>query len=337
MKSFFTICFFVVTLMFVAASSAQEPGSWRDSSKHTVQFVTVENGVRLEVLDWGGSGRPLVLLAGLGWTAHVFDEFAPKLTDSYHVYAITRRGYGASSKPATGYTEDRLTDDDLCVFDALKLVRPIVAGHSIAGNELSQLGIHHYDRIGALIYLDALNDGADDYTDYDELWTKMPESMRKPHQPAASDRKSFPAYREWRIRISGIAIPESEVHNQFAQNPDGSVGADKTPDYVPKAIMTGNWKHDYSQIRVPVLAFVAYDKTPQEQILEHHVNDSAERTIVEAVYGTYVGMAKNRIKRINSAAGGATVVELWGAHHFVFMSNEAEVLREIHKFADSPR
>jgi len=40
----------------------------------------VDDNVKLEVLDWGGTGRPLVLLAGLGNTAHVFDDFAPKLT-----------------------------------------------------------------------------------------------------------------------------------------------------------------------------------------------------------------------------------------------------------------
>jgi len=43
-------------------------------SKHKIQFVNVEDGVRLEVPDWGGSGRPIVLLAGLGFTAHVFDS-----------------------------------------------------------------------------------------------------------------------------------------------------------------------------------------------------------------------------------------------------------------------
>ena len=62
-----------------------ESVSWQDPSKHGVQFVAVEDGVRLEVLDWGGPGRPLVLLAGLGFSAHVFDGFAEKLTDTYHV------------------------------------------------------------------------------------------------------------------------------------------------------------------------------------------------------------------------------------------------------------
>jgi pimeloyl-ACP methyl ester carboxylesterase len=341
MKSLFELCFLLgVTLSTSPPGHAQQPGPWHDPSNHKIQFVKVEEGVDLEVLDWGGAGRPLVLLAGLGWTAHVFDDFAPKLTDSYHVYGITRRGCGASSKPASGYAEERLAEDDLRVFDALKLAAPIVAGHSIAGNELSTLGIHHYDRIAGLVYLDALNDGADDYTDLDVLWTKMPESMRKSPEPSPSDKKSFSAYRDWRVKASGIAIPESEYRNQFAQNSDGSVGEYKAPDFVSKAIMDGNWKHDYSQIRVPVLAFVAYDTPegpPQEQIRKYHVTDASERTTVEAVYGTYIGMTRIRIDRIKRAAGGAHVVELWGAHHFVFLSNKEEVLREMLGFAASLR
>ena len=67
------------------------------SSPHTIQMVSVEKGVSLEVLDWGGHGRPVILLAGLGNTAHVFDKFAPKLATRYQVYGITRRGFGASS------------------------------------------------------------------------------------------------------------------------------------------------------------------------------------------------------------------------------------------------
>jgi non-heme chloroperoxidase len=72
-----------------------------DSSPHKVQFVTVEEGVQLEVLDWGGLGRPLIFLAGNGDTAHAFDNFAPKFTGQNHVYGITRKGFGASSKPAS--------------------------------------------------------------------------------------------------------------------------------------------------------------------------------------------------------------------------------------------
>jgi hypothetical protein len=94
-------------LMVLAPGCAQR---WHDPSKHNVQFIPVEDGVRLEVLDWGGSGRPVVLLAGLGTSAHVFDGFAEKLAESYHVYGITRRGYGASTRTQSGYSAQGRAD-----------------------------------------------------------------------------------------------------------------------------------------------------------------------------------------------------------------------------------
>jgi len=201
------IVLLVLTLFHAGLGHGQPSGPWRDPSPHQVRGVTVEPGVRLEVLDWGGSERPLVLLAGLGMTAHVFDGFAEKLTGSSHVYGITRRGYSASSRPASGYTEDRLVEDDLRVLDALNLAQPVMAGHSVAGNELSELGIHHYGRIGGLVYLDALNDGADDYTEYDALCSKLPEAMRGPPTPSPSDLKSFPVYGDGRMRTDGTQFP----------------------------------------------------------------------------------------------------------------------------------
>jgi non-heme chloroperoxidase len=105
---------------------SQQPPEWKDPSPHIRQFVTVDKNVRLEVLDWGGSGRPLVLLAGGGDTAHAFDDFAPKLTPSFHVYGITRRGFGQSGFSLEGWGADRLGDDVLAVLDSLKLQRPVL-------------------------------------------------------------------------------------------------------------------------------------------------------------------------------------------------------------------
>jgi non-heme chloroperoxidase len=120
----------VLLLSLTARASAQQQAPWHDPTPHTVQFITVDKDVKLEVLDWGGSGHALVLLTGLGNTAHVFDDFAQKLTPEYHVYGITRRGYGASSAPAPDkdtYSADRLGDDVLAVLDALKLDRPCLS------------------------------------------------------------------------------------------------------------------------------------------------------------------------------------------------------------------
>ena len=69
---------------------ATKETAWADPSPHSAQFIPVEKNVKLEVLDWGGFGKPLVLLAGLGNSAHIFDNFAPKLTATYHVRTALR-------------------------------------------------------------------------------------------------------------------------------------------------------------------------------------------------------------------------------------------------------
>lgn len=122
-----------------------------DTAHHTVRYVTVEPGVQLEVLDWGGNGRPVVLLHGMNATAHAFDDFAPALARDYHVFAVTRRGSGRSSMPDTGYSFERKGDDVLAVLDSLHLERPVLVGHSAAGGQLSSVGSRNPKRV----YLDA--------------------------------------------------------------------------------------------------------------------------------------------------------------------------------------
>lgn len=63
-----------------------------------------------------------------------------------------------SSKPefvTANYDAARLGDDVLAVIAALHLSHPILAGHSLAGEELSNIGFHHPDAVAGLIHLDA--------------------------------------------------------------------------------------------------------------------------------------------------------------------------------------
>jgi non-heme chloroperoxidase len=146
-----------ITMLLVGHAFGQTPPK-PDPSPHMVQMVTVADNVQLEVLDWGGSGRPLVLLAGLGSTGHDFDTFAPRFIATHHVYAVTRRGFGASSKPVPdghNYSAEQLGDDVLALVDALKLERPVLAGHSLAGEELSSVASRHPEKLAGVVYLDA--------------------------------------------------------------------------------------------------------------------------------------------------------------------------------------
>ena len=77
MRSMFAVLLAVAVLTPTRTATAQ----WRDPTSHTTQLVAVDQGVQLEVLDWGGTGQPVVLLTGSGHTAHVYDHFAPRLLD----------------------------------------------------------------------------------------------------------------------------------------------------------------------------------------------------------------------------------------------------------------
>ena len=88
--------------------------------------------------------------------AHRFDGFDPQFTARYHVYGITRRGSGESSKPAPAngnYSADRLGDDVLAVMKALHIERPVLIGHSIAGEELSSIGSRFPEKVSGLLGL----------------------------------------------------------------------------------------------------------------------------------------------------------------------------------------
>jgi pimeloyl-ACP methyl ester carboxylesterase len=151
-------CLISVVSILLAAPQV----TWKDPSPHGVKHVVVEENVQLEVLDWGGSGPGLVLLAGLGGTAHQFDELAPVLTSRYRVIGVTRRGHPGSSSPATGYGHARLAEDVLHVIDTMGIGKAIVVGHSFAGEEMHVLGARYSEKIRGLVYVDAAFDRGDD-------------------------------------------------------------------------------------------------------------------------------------------------------------------------------
>ena len=327
----------MVTALAVTFLCAQ-PLQWKDPSPHRIHFVHVDDGVQLEVFDWGGSGRPLVLLAGSGNTAHIFDDLAVKLTSFCHVYAVTRRGYGASSHPESGFGAQRLGDDVLVVLDSLHLDRPVLAGHSLGGHELTALASAHPNRAAGLIYMDSSADPSFDWQPYMELRKKLPPAMAMSYPKASpEDRRSFHAYREWQMRSLGIAFPESELRNDFSTKPDGSMGEYQTPVSVRDAITAGMRKPDYSGIRVPVLAFFTLPAPLKNQMERYQPRTAEERTAMKQVFAADVEWARRSIDRLRSGVPAARVVELPGANHYIFLSNESDVLLGIRQFVTTLR
>ena len=238
----------LVLLLLVGSACAQTatvPMAQLPNVTPSVQFVTVDQGVKLEVLDWGGSGKPLVLLAGLGNTAHVFSDFAPKLTGEFHNYGITRRGYGASTPATRGYGVDQLGDDVLAVLDALKLEHPILVGHSIAGEELSSLAARNPSKVRGLVYLEAAYPFAYRNPAYPSLFadfdtfTKEASQFASPKPPSVTDLASFQAFQTWFGGVVGVPFPISELLATFKTGTSGNITEQKTSASVAESIHGG--------------------------------------------------------------------------------------------------
>ena len=209
-------------LLAVATPTSPQQTEWKDPSPHAVKRVTVDTDVQLEVLDWGGSGPELVLLAGGGDTAHVFDDLAPTLATRYRVIGLTRRGHPGSSAPATGYGVARLAEDVVRVMDAVGVKAPVVVGHSFAGEKMHVLGARHAARIPGLVYVDAAFDRGDDADN--EAFNAVARTLPAAPSPKADDLASFTALRAYLEKYGG-AGPEAHVRARWVANPDGTVKA----------------------------------------------------------------------------------------------------------------
>jgi pimeloyl-ACP methyl ester carboxylesterase len=326
------------------------------------------------VLDWGGRGTPVVLLAGLPHTAHVFDDFAQRLTRDHHVYGITRRGFGRSGAPQTGYSSDELAADDLAVIAALGLKRPLLIGHSFAGLELSSIGLHHPEQVAGIIYLDAnfsadpdfeaglwyadrygrqhLNDLKDKiaildkepgdpdsviHELIDKTWPAFHQDLEiflathraaPPRPPAAKeDLESFATVQPWYARGSGVQLPEAEFRQILTVSADGHPEIHfRQPAYVSAAIRSGGQK--FTGVTAPALGIFAIWDRPRPAD-PSDAQAQADARAYAAAQAERVGFG---VEHLHSVAPHGEVVQLHLADHYVFLSNQDQVLQEIHRF-----
>ena len=308
--------------MFVSAQDR-----FRDPSPHRVTFVSVGKDRRLEVLDWGGAGRPIILLAGY-LTAHVYDDLAPKLSSSARVYGITRRGLGASSKPDSGYAAADSASDVIQVLDALKITRPVLVGHSFGGQDLSYIGASYPQRVAGLVYLDSAEDTSLEPIDGLDP-AKLPERLRVRSRP---DMRSYFAYQQWQKTNLGGAFPEAELRQLFGERADGSLGEYQITKQVRDAMFAGLTPPRYDRIRAPVLALFALPLALEEQAQLYQPQNNEEAMALGLKYGLDLARFARQRDLLKKSIPKARIVEIPGASPYIFVSHPEVVLREIRAF-----
>jgi pimeloyl-ACP methyl ester carboxylesterase len=114
----------------------------------------VVNGLRLNVLDWGGEGRtPLVLLHGFTGHAHAWDTLSIALQPHFHVYAMDQRGHG-DSDPAEVYGPAAALGDLEGVFAQLGLRSLVLVGLSMGGRNAMYFTARRPEMVQKLVVVD---------------------------------------------------------------------------------------------------------------------------------------------------------------------------------------
>jgi non-heme chloroperoxidase len=332
-----------ITLLFpLGASYAQrsnKPPECLETSTPPPKtwFVTVAPDVQLQVLDWGGSGEAMVFLTGLGDSAHVYDDFAWQFTDYFHVIGITRRGYGSSSKPETGYDLPTRVADDIAVLKAFNISKAVFVGHSISGDELSALGASSPDLVDKLVYLDALDFYAHSH---------LPALPPQPYTDA--DARSLKTYTAASARFLGVRTPIADQCEILDFGPSGEVLGTNTPASINiEGALTE--PADYQDIQAPRLGIFAPLFLDLRAPYYFYLSP-ADQAQFDSVWPAYVAWQQDAIQRFSSHAPNSPAPIVFTlplrepvanepaiiAYHYVFINSEAFVVQQMRAFLGIP-
>jgi pimeloyl-ACP methyl ester carboxylesterase len=250
-------------------------------------------------------------------------------------------------------------------MDQLKIERPVLVGHSLGGEELSSIGTRHPARISGLIYLDAAYtyaffDAAGDYTtsladaqqklaalaskpgdttlmeqaessvnQFEANLERKLNSRKNPLPPSVSppsteDKASYSAMLRRMTLAVGGTPPESEIHESFMAGPNGSVGAPTAAQDVGRKFFEVP-EHFTAPISVPILAVMSY---PQSKGFEFHADTPQKIAAVAAADA-------NQARQIDAFEKGqptARVIRIADANHYIFISNETQVVAAMNTF-----
>ena len=145
------------------------------------------DGVELAVVEFGGSGRPVVLLHGLMGRATTWWPVARELTGHGRVLGPDARGHGRSGRPADGaWSPGRMAAD---VVELLEVVGPsALVGHSMGGLSALIAAARRPDLVSAVV----VEDMAVDLTALPSHAAGGYAAVEQPFPSLAAVRAAFP-------------------------------------------------------------------------------------------------------------------------------------------------
>lgn len=227
--------------------------------------------------------------------------------------ALTWRGHGQSDKPQTGYNTETLVEGIAQFFNALQIERAHLAGHSLAGDELTRFAGRYPARVGKLVYLDAANH-SQELTDQD-IYQHVPEIFEL-LAPSLQDVASYETNRDW-TKKDHYGFWSAAQEADFRATHFGSGGELKPAllGYVVNALDQSSrlFTPDYGKLKAPALSFHAlYSMATAFPWFAPDADKEVRRKAQEFLTLTLIPHQRKLAKRFHREVAGGRVI-VWPA------------------------
>lgn len=112
----------ILAAAFAAAPNV--PEGWTDG-------YVMANGIRIHYWRTGGAKPPLLMAHGSSDDGLCWTNLARELVNDFDVILWDARGHGLSDPPRAGDAPDAMVEDMAGLIRELKLVKPVIMGHSM--------------------------------------------------------------------------------------------------------------------------------------------------------------------------------------------------------------
>jgi pimeloyl-ACP methyl ester carboxylesterase len=160
------ICCFVLAILDSAngqTSVSFVQDSTLDNLVHPPDYKTAQLGTLGAVKKMGHGPKKMILIPGLGFGWHVYEDFMKTNLDGYTMYAVTLPGFGDTPAPPmpaadASYGENSWTRGALTgllnLIESEKLEQPVIVANFVVATQLAlRLAIDHPQKIGSVIII----------------------------------------------------------------------------------------------------------------------------------------------------------------------------------------